>query len=55
MATDGFQHLAKSSPSVLFELMSKLAGRWILEVQTDGIYVSFSVDQECQLQVSRKD
>jgi speckle-type POZ protein len=27
MATDGFQHLAKSSPSVLFELMSKLAGR----------------------------
>ncbi|CAN6288189.1 unnamed protein product [Urochloa humidicola] len=27
MATDGFQHLAKSSPSALFELMSKLAER----------------------------
>jgi hypothetical protein len=25
MATDEFQHLAKSSPSALFELMSKLA------------------------------
>ncbi|KAF8720553.1 hypothetical protein HU200_023809 [Digitaria exilis] len=27
MATDGFQHLAKSAPSALFELMSKLAER----------------------------
>ena len=27
MATDGFQHLAKNSPSALFELMSKLAER----------------------------
>ncbi|CAL4941874.1 unnamed protein product [Urochloa decumbens] len=27
MATDGFQHLAKSSPSAMLELMSKLAGR----------------------------
>ncbi|CAN6299402.1 unnamed protein product [Urochloa humidicola] len=27
MATDGFQHLVKSSPSALFELMSKLAER----------------------------